>query len=193
MQMPLPEFFPLTVDEKEQLADLYKKQARKALAVFISFTFVLSIISFTGFGFLVYAMANDVFLGGGDTWMVDQHFLSGWYLKIGIAALISVILCAFSFLNITLPHKLDAASGLKCRMPFRIIRKEYFPVTGQYFFTLSGANDRHCEVAQEIYEKCVEGDTVFIDMGFKSKYIFTDSDRFMPIIVKSADISNANA
>ena len=184
MQMPSPEFFPLAVDEKEQLADLYDQQTKRLFMVFLSFTFILSVISFTKFGFLAYAMVNDLFLGGKDSWMVDQHFLSGWYIKVGVAALISAILCTFSFVNITLPHRLDATSGVKCRMPFRIMKKEYFPVTGQYFVTLSGTNDRHCEVEQEIFEKCEEGDVVYLDMAFKSKYIFTDSDRFMPIIVK---------
>lgn len=186
MQMPSPEFSPLTGDEKRQLMVLYYKQARRLFMILLSFSFVLIILSFTRFGFLLYAMVNDLFMGGNDTWMVDQHFLSGWYIKIGIAVLVSAALCAFSFFNIILPHKRDADSGMKCRMPFRIIRKEYFPVTGQCFVTLSGSDDRHCEVEEDIYKNCDEGDVVFLDMGFRSKYIFTNSDRFMPVILKTS-------
>ncbi len=177
MEKPTPEKVPLTPEERSWLMYIYRKRLKSLWIGFFGNTVILTIFSFTYFGFKVYACVNDLILDGKDTWMVDQNFLSGWYIKIGIAAVISVVFCALSYLSSMLPYRMDADSGMKLRVPYRVTRKEYFPITGQCFVSLSGIR-KHFEVDAETYQKCEEDGIIYMDQAALSRYIFSENNEF---------------
>jgi len=149
------------------------------MIAFPGFTFILTAYSFSKFGFAVYSIINDLVFGAKNTWMGNEHLLVGWYYKIEISASIAAVFCILSYFNGILPYKIDAESGVRLRVPYVVTKKEYFPVTGQYFVSLAGIN-RHYEVDAETYGKCEESGTIYMSQAAKSKYIFSENDSFMP-------------
>jgi hypothetical protein len=179
MQRPEPQIVPLTADEKVLLMAIYQRHYKYLWTGFLISTFILSFISFTPFGLKVYAVIDDLVFDGKNTWMINENYLAGWYYKIGIAALISGILGVLSYYTSVLPYRLDVDSGTKLKVPYLVDKKEYFPITGQYFVLLQGI-EGHYEVDAETYNKAEPGNTIYTSEAAKSKYIFSEDDEFMP-------------
>lgn len=169
------EWVPLSEDEKSWLMTAYSTKLRYLRFAFIGTVIILTLVSFSGFGFFLQAFINDIFLGGRETWLVDQHFLSGWWIKLIISMALSFIVCWLSYYNTIRPFKLDAQLGVKQKVPFKVIRKEYFPVTDQYFIALD--NGRRFETDNDGFNGAVEGEKIFLFRTMKSKYIFTPDDK----------------
>ena len=146
MQNPPPKLVPLTDDERAWLLTIYNTRLRNLLVAFLASTLALTFISFSRLGFVIEAMINDLILDGKETWLVDQHFLSGWYIKILIAILIAGIFSIMSYCFNMLPYKADAISGVKINVPIVIVKKERFPLTEQYFIWLAGFTEKHFEI-----------------------------------------------
>lgn len=179
MQRLEPKIMPLTTGEKDWLMEIYSTRFKYLWIAFPGYTLILTIISLSPLGFTVYAIVNDLMLGGKDTWMVEQHYISGWYYKIGIAIMIAAVFCILSYFFRMLPYKADADSGAKLNVPYVVNKKEYYPATGQYFVWLGGIN-RHYEVDEETYNKCDEGGIIYMSQAARSGYIFSENDEFMP-------------
>jgi len=145
------------------------------------FYFTIDVFFYSPYGFVLYGYVNDDFAKDGkNTWMVSDNFLSGWYFKILIAAIISALLAVLAFFSIG-SYKKDAASGVKLKAPYTVMRKEYYPVTGQYFVHLGGMA-KHSEVDADTYNKCEEDGIVYLGQAPRSKYIFSEDDEYLQFL-----------
>lgn len=76
------------------------------------------------------------------------------------------------------PFGIDAQKGVKEVVPYRIVNKQYFEYTGQYFISFDDPAYMHHEVGSDFYSRCNIGDVAFIFRAPKSKYVFTENGRF---------------
>ncbi len=83
----------------------------------------------------------------------------------------------FLFRNV-LPFKTDAECGMKEKIPFTVIRKQYFPITDQYYVWFDDPEYEHHEVDADTYNKVNEGDNMYVYRAINSKYIFELNGRF---------------
>ena len=72
----------------------------------------------------------------------------------------------------------DIKSGLKEKVPYVIQRKEYFPLTSQYFVALDDADYMHHEIDVDTYNQVSEGDYIYLYRTIYSKYVFENNGRF---------------
>ena len=94
---------------------------------------------------------------------------------LGFVLLISYI--SF-YIKSVLAYKRDAGSGVKERIAYTIVRKEYFPDTDQYFVSFDDPNYMHRETNRETWYNCDEGGYFFVYRAKRSKYVFEDNGRF---------------
>lgn len=177
MQAATSEQVPLTADEKDFLLTVYDTRWRRYLWVYI-FLFVLA---------LVYAMRIDTrgrYSGEISRWednnpdakyvsrfgmqMINFIFLEGMFMSTGI----------FFWVKRVRPLKKDADLGMKEKIPFTIVQKQYYNVSGQYFFAIDDPKLLRTEVDEETYNKMNEGDTCYIYRGVYSKFIFEENGRY---------------
>ena len=69
------------------------------------------------------------------------------------------------------PLKKDLRSSEKELVPFTVVKKTYFPLTGQYFIGVDYAPRPDYEVTEEQFFQCMEGDIFFLYRGIHSKFI----------------------
>jgi hypothetical protein len=100
-------------------------------------------------------------------------------IVIGLSFLFSITISLEMYYTSVLAFKRDAESGKKCRQAYVVTRKEYFPITDQYFVRLNNKADRHYEVSKEAYDNCKEGEVIFMDQTIRTKYIFTLNDHII--------------
>jgi hypothetical protein len=163
---------PLKDEEKDQLRNIYRLRGRfffSVYAILIPFAFAYSfrgIDSYANIGSV--SKDNAVSLSADGMWLVNLSVLGGIVIGSGVLILFKRIL----------PFKKDAASGVKEKIPFTIIRREYFPLTNQFFVALDDPDYLHHEIDEDIYHKCAEGDTIYLYRGVQSKYISEENGRF---------------
>ncbi len=76
------------------------------------------------------------------------------------------------------PFRKDALRGEKELISFRIVRKQYFEHTGQYFVSFDNPDYMHHEVDRAFYYHCSPGDYAYIYRAPLSKYVFDNGGRF---------------
>jgi hypothetical protein len=76
-------------------------------------------------------------------------------------------------------YRRDIASGVKCELRLRVIGKQYFPFTGQYFLRLDDVDYMHHEVERETYEAAGEGSDFVVYIAKHSRYVFNMRARFV--------------
>ncbi|MCW3123459.1 MAG: hypothetical protein JWQ38_2951 [Flavipsychrobacter sp.] len=101
-------------------------------------------------------------------WVINLVWLEAIVISTGVYFLVKRIL----------PYKKDANSGIKEKVPYEIIRKEYFPLTDQYYFALDDPNYLHHEVDAVFFSSCNEGDSIFVYRAIRSKFVFEANGRF---------------
>jgi hypothetical protein len=154
---------PLTTDEKDMLLTVYESRLRYLFIVYL-FLVIMG----------VWPMLFNVYY-----W---KYSILDWFvtavMKYGVVET-AIIGTGIYFLNTRiLPFKRDALSGVKEKIPYTIMRKEYFPLTSQYYFGFDDPDYLHHEVDEDTYNKCNEGDTMYVYRGIKSKYVFELNGRF---------------
>ena len=77
------------------------------------------------------------------------------------------------------PITQDINAGVKDVIPYQIIRKEYFPLTGRFYVALDDPNYLHHEIDEETYYNCTEGGFIYVYRAPKSKFIFEESGHFV--------------
>jgi len=177
--MPAPQYktVPLAAEEKDWLMKIYNTRRRYLGVAFLGYTLILIFVSFSRVGFIVEAYINELTLGGKETWLVDQHFTSGWAIKILLSAIIAAIFCLMSFVFRIRPYKQDADSDIKYSVPYTVFRKGYVPISNQYFITLE--NFEHSfEVDPATYDNSIEGGQIFMGQAIRTGYIFSDGESF---------------
>ncbi len=169
------ETVPLTDDEKEWLLYIYTKKKKNLKILFGGNFLGLIFVTFTRIGYIISIVISSVFTGGRA-----QNYLpfSWWYLKLAVDLALAALFTRLAYQNSMLPYKLDAESGVKRRAGFTITRKQFFPVTDQYFVWLKGGPRNNYEVARDKFDNCEEGGLLYMDQAIKSKYIFSEDDQF---------------
>jgi hypothetical protein len=74
--------------------------------------------------------------------------------------------------------KKDAKKGEKEPIAYKIIRKQYFGHTDQYFVSFDNPNYMHHEVDEAFYHNCSPGDYAYMYRAPLSKYVFDKGGRF---------------
>lgn len=97
--------------------------------------------------------------------------------SISLAIMLTGAICLFINTYMILPYKKDALSGKKLRIAQKILAKEYYPVTGQYFFRLENDYEKLYEVDDATYNSLNENDVLYMYQGINSKHIFGDNDQ----------------
>ncbi len=154
---------PLTTDERDMLLSVYQTRLRFMFLVYIIFFSKVLLLSFTGIMF-----ADGPFLPWLMTAMIRSSFID-----------VILIISALYFLFVRiLPFRYDARCGMKEKVSYTVVGKEYFPLTNQYYFALDHTEYLHHEVDEDTYNKCSEGDTIYLYRGIRSKYVFELNGRF---------------
>lgn len=76
------------------------------------------------------------------------------------------------------PYRRDWKLGKKEVISYTIIRKTYFPMTDEYFFSFDNPDYMHYKVDADLYTSMNEGDVVNIYRGKYSKQVFEKDARF---------------
>src|ERR1019366_5899329 len=111
---------------------------------------------------------NARFVSRSWMWLINFAFLETIIISTGI----------YFWRKKVSPLKKDADMGVKEKIPYRIVAKQYFAVSGQYFFDIDDQVYLRHEVDEDTYYKLNEGDNVYIYRGVHSKFVFEESGRY---------------
>lgn len=75
-------------------------------------------------------------------------------------------------------YRADAKNGVKEMVPYAILEKEYFPLTGKYYFRIDDPDNMHFEVDAEEFGCYNAGDTFLVPRAPRSKFTFEYGGRF---------------
>ncbi len=167
---------PLTEDEKNWLMNIYDLRFKNYFWGGFVKCALLWTIAVAPVYALVFAF-HDVLTGHDNPWLAG----SGMHHLTIILIIIALCLSTHSFIlyqNWMLPFRKDAESGQKYERPFTIERKEYFPVTGQYFIYIEGL-ENHLEVDASIYNRYDEGSQVMLKQAIQTQYIFMENNHVL--------------
>lgn len=168
---------PLTDDERDWLMTIYKK--RKANYFYKGYFGTVFCIGLLYFIVIRLTMPFIFAITNGDN-SDSAYFLtllfSHIYIKLLIILLISVAYSALLYYGWMRPYKQDSLSGIKQMVLFTVIRKEYYPITGQYFISIKCHVDKRFEVNDRLYHECEEGGPIILGQAIKSGYIFCDNN-----------------
>jgi len=169
---------PLRETEKKWLQDVYNKEVSQLWRGFFGYLIVLVVFSLTPVGFVIWGIASIFIDPARHPWLLGDSPWDGWYYRLFIIAIISCGISVLYYINEILPFRRDILAGVKYRVPYYVIKKDYFPATGQYFVRLSGAQ-KQSEVSEDTYNNCEVGYTVYVEQARYSKYIFSDDEDYL--------------
>jgi hypothetical protein len=155
---------PLLPEEKQLLLRIYDSRLRMFLGAYSGLT----------------AIAFFLVVGPGYRALrtLDLLPLLGIILMVGAVPFAGIMATGIYLLRKRiLPFKHDAISGVKEKVPFRVVRKE-FDITGQYYVALDDPDYLHHELDEDTYNSCNVGDLVYLYRGARSNYIFEPDSRY---------------
>ena len=168
---------PLTADEKDLLLTIYDGRRRLLLIVYvilISMAFAFSQrIDYRA----RYSSAVNYWQNNND----DAKFVSRFGMKVlNFCFLESMVIGTglFFLFKRVLPLKKDADSGVKEKVPYEILKKEYYAVNERYYFAINDPALLHFEVDWDAYHSLNEGDDFYIYRGTKSRFVFENSGKY---------------
>jgi len=177
MQAAPSEQVPLTAEEKDFLLAVYDTRWRRYFLVYI-FLFVLALMyglridrrsQYTGETIHWEDNNPDAkYLSRFGMQMINLVFLEGMFMSTGI----------YFWMKRVSPLKKDADLGMKEKVPYIIVEKQYYNVSGQYFFAIDDPKLLRTEVDEDTYNKMKEGDTCYIYRGIYSKFVFEENGRY---------------
>lgn len=167
---------PLSEPEKEQLTTIYDQRLR--LFVIINVIFVVLALIYSSenihniddYGHPIPWKKNDDHFNLSATQMYFTSLSFLGYIIVGTGLIIF-----FKRIN---PFKQDLKCGEKEIVPYLITRKEYFPITNQYFVALDDPDYLHHEIDEDTYNQCTEGGYLFLSRAIHSGYVFEINGRF---------------
>lgn len=161
----------LTDDEKDMLLTIFNKRRRFLMAAYsgmIAVAFAVSFLSINARN-LGAEWAEKHSPGvEGIKWMGNLIFLEFVVVGSGV----------YFYVKRVLPFKRDAESGIKEIVPHEIMQREYFPLSGQYFFRFDEPGHLHHEVDEETYFNYVEGQTFNVFRGIKSGFVLNGDGKY---------------
>jgi len=164
------EHVPLTDEEKDVLYNIYKTRQRFLYLAYCGIS-----------GFALVCCLRSI-AKTNDTYDVKERYTDSgmpiWVFSVSVIALIVISSALFFLFKKVMPFLKDFRSGVKEKVPYSIVRKEYFPLTNQYYVALDDPDYMHHEIDEETYYKVCEGDNMYIYRAINSKYIFELNGRF---------------
>lgn len=167
------ELVPLSESETSFLKRVYEKRRRIMIRSCITFVPIMMIISIKGAErrpwYDVKYKRKDVayYMGRKNTYLMN--------LGVGLT-LFSAIAVYINAVRIN-PLRKDIAAGMKQKIPYTITRKQYFPLTDQYYIWTDKIDNPDHEVDEATYYNCSEGDIIYIYQTPLSKLIFEKDGR----------------
>lgn len=171
---------PMTAEEKEWLMSVFKlRKANIFPAAF--FGCLLQYLVAMGALIFFYAFLHDAFLWDGVS-RFKWAWLFEWLpIDLGLVLLAGVITCVLAYYYWALPFRQDAVAGVKNRVGFKVLDKNYYPLTDQYFVKPDNRMDKYYEVSATIYNSCEVNGVLYMEQAPRSGYIFNLGDR---VVVK---------
>ncbi len=168
VMQPLPyEQVPLSADEKDLLLTVYDQRRRLLFVVYV-FLFALAFSKSIN-GIFSWERNDDAkFISRFGTQIISIVFVETIFMSTGV----------YFWMKRVRPLKKDADMGVKEKVPYLIVKKEYYEVSGQYFFDIDDAVYLHHEVDEDTYYKMNEGDYFYVNRGVHSKFVFEESGRY---------------
>jgi hypothetical protein len=162
---------PLTADDRDMLYTIYDFRRRFLFLVFILIGAAIIILYLKGINFHIFRI-DYKYLNDSKSPMLD------WVLCNFILELVFLVTGLFFVFTRILPFRKDLKSGVKEKIPFEVIKKQYFPLTNQYYLTLNDPRYEYHETDEELYNAISEGDNVYLYRAIYSKYMFEENGRF---------------
>ena len=75
-------------------------------------------------------------------------------------------------------YRTDVKNGLKQLVPFKILERKHFPLTGQYYFRIPDPDNMYYEVDAEMFHQYRAGDSICVSRAPLSGYTFEYGGRF---------------
>lgn len=168
---------PLTDDEKDMLLMVYHKRRKFLFTVYAVLISLAFFYSYRGID------TRSRYSGKVTRWEEkdDAKYISRfgmWMINLSFLELIVIGTGTVFWFKRVYPLKHDADSGLKEKVPYMIMRKEYFPLTNQFYVALDDPDYLHHEIDEDTYYSCAEGGFIYVYRGAKSKFVFEDNGRF---------------
>ena len=162
----MKQYQPLEQEELELLKEVYSKR-RWSLAYGYMFFLILSLS----------VPLRDCFEH--PDFFFDAARSVPTYLFIAIVVHLLFIIpgCILWYVRIN-PFRLDIRFGEKEVIPYTILRKEYFPNTGQYYVAIDDPIALHYELDEGQFQQCSEGDTIYVGRAVHSRFIFEQNGRY---------------
>ena len=179
---------PLTDDDKDMLQTIYSARIRLFLITY-TVLFIMALIC----GYCIdsrdrrhldkFSMYEYNKTHGITKWedTNEDKGISRMQMRIiSISFLESVVIATgiVVFLRRIQPFKADLKLGMKAKVPYVIVRKEYFPLTNQCYVGFDDPSYLHHEIDQDTFSQVNEGDVMYIYRGIKSKYTFEENGKF---------------
>lgn len=168
---------PLTENEKDLLLTVYDTRRRLLFivyAILISIAFACSQrIDYRS----RYSHKVDRWQDNND----DAKFVSRFGMKlISFCFLESMVIGTglFFLFKRVLPLKRDADSGVKEKVPYTILKKEYYSVNERYYFAIDDPALLHYEVDRDTYNSLSEGATFYVYRDARSRFVFENSGKY---------------
>lgn len=168
---------PLTEGEKNFLMRVYRRRRRlmiRAYALIIPLVIACSIksldrISRRSYKIIRWEEQDDAkFVSRLGMFFINVAFLGG-----------AVIGCGVYFYRTRVVRlKRDADSGVKEQIPYTINKKQYFPLTGQYFVWIDDPANLDHEIDEETFYNCEVGDVIYIYRAAHSKFVFEKDGKY---------------
>lgn len=168
---------PLSDEERDLLLYIYRKRRKYLLVVYVFFAALVLFYSPPGSGVrsryskraYSYDDSQDAkYVSYGWMWLINLAFVGGSVMGTGV----------YFYMKRVRPFKKDADSGVKEKVPYTVLRREYFEFTGQYYVALDDPNYLHHEIDQEMYYNISEGDSIYLYRATRSKFVFERNGRF---------------
>ena len=175
MKDPLPIIIPLTEDEKNWLMLVYTLRLEDLRKRYV-FNYMFALTLVFVFALWMGAFFHNIFFYTIRTWFHVDYFFSYLGIKIALILGITAFKCLTHFQVNILPYKKDALSGVKQRTSFKVISKEYYGITDQYFVRLNENGGNMYELNKADYDSCDEGGVIVMNQAINSKYIFAEND-----------------
>ena len=164
---------PLNDDEQDFLRTIYKKRRRFLAIVYIGMLGMAIFICVFAYGMDAirnYLMPKD-----------NIHYASTLGMRIINFLFLCCILLSsgiYFYVKKVLPFKHDAESGVKERIAYTIVKKNYFELTNKYYVTFDDPDYLHHETDEATWYNCYEGGPFYIYRAIKSKFVFEENGRY---------------
>lgn len=172
------EHVPLTGDDKSLLLTIYDSRRRFLFCVYVILIAIAFACSNRGTSYAGFAATAPYFEKGPNGNMIATERFHTLVIDLIVVQGLLVASGLFFLFRNVLPFRKDVQCGVKEKIPFTVVRKEYFPFADKYYVWFDDQKYETHEVDAEAFNKVNEGDNLYLYRAIYSKYIFEMNGRF---------------